>query len=48
MSQAKHNDDQTEVRIDHNHGNASSAEATNVQGKIKGGLMKEKLKIKTR
>lgn len=46
MSQAKHNDDQTEVRIYHNHGNASSLEATDVQGK-KGGLMKEKLKIKT-
>lgn len=37
MSQARHNDDQTEVRIYHNHGNASSLEATNVQRK-KGGL----------
>ena len=48
MSQAKHNDDQTEVRIDHNHGNALSVEAANVQGKKKVGLMKEELKIKTR
>ena len=33
MSQAKHSDDQTEVHIDHNHGNALFAEAANIQGK---------------
>lgn len=40
MFQAKHNDDQTEVHIYHNHGNVLFVEAAKIQVK-KGKLMKE-------